>query len=50
VHARQGGDATTVKISGERFSLIATERADGTLGEVRIGRGKHGGGTSAGLR
>jgi hypothetical protein len=41
---RRGGHTTTVMIGGERFSLIATERADGTLGEVRIGCGKHGSG------
>lgn len=43
---RRGGHTTTVTIGGERFSLTATERADGTLGEVLIGWGKHGTGTA----
>jgi hypothetical protein len=41
---RRRGHTTTVIIGGERFSLIATERGDGSLGEVRIGCGKHGSG------
>ena len=41
---RRRGHTTSVTIGGERFSLIATERADGTLGEVSIGCGKHGSG------
>jgi hypothetical protein len=41
---RRRGHATTVVIGGERFSLIATERGDGALGEVRIGCGKYGSG------
>jgi hypothetical protein len=39
---RRRGHTTTVVIGGERFSLVATERGDGSLGEVRIGCGKHG--------
>lgn len=39
---RQRGHTTTVMIGGERVRLTATERADGTLGEVLIGWGKHG--------
>jgi hypothetical protein len=43
---RHSGHTTTVTIGGERFGLTASERADGTLGEVRIGWGKHGTGTA----
>jgi hypothetical protein len=39
---RQRGHTTTVMIDGERVRLTATERGDGTLGEVLIGWGKHG--------
>jgi ribonucleoside-diphosphate reductase alpha chain len=39
---RYGGHTTAVMIGGEQFSLTATEGADGALGEVRIGWGKHG--------
>ena len=41
---RRRGYATSATIGGERVSLIATERADGTLCEVRIGCGKYGSG------
>jgi hypothetical protein len=41
---RRRGHTTTVTIGAERFSLAATEHGDGTLGEVRIGCGKHGSG------
>jgi hypothetical protein len=39
---RRRGHTTSATIGGERFSLTATERADATLGEVRIGCGKYG--------
>jgi ribonucleoside-diphosphate reductase alpha chain len=39
---RRRGHTTSATVGGERFSLTATERADGTLYEVRIGCGKHG--------
>jgi hypothetical protein len=41
---RRRGHTTSATIGGERFSLTATERADATLGEVRIGCGKYGSG------
>jgi hypothetical protein len=41
---RRRGHMTSTTIGGERFRLFATERADGTLCEVRIGCGKHGSG------
>src|ERR1700733_13893877 len=41
---RRRGHTTSATIGGERFSLIATERADGTLCEVRIACGKYGSG------
>ena len=34
---RRRGHTTSATVGGERFSLTATERADGTLCEVRIG-------------
>jgi hypothetical protein len=39
---RRRGHITSATIGGELFSLTATERADATLCEVRIGCGKHG--------
>lgn len=42
--SRRRGHTTSVTIGGERFRLTATERADGTLYEVRIECGKHGSG------
>jgi hypothetical protein len=44
----RGGHVTAVTIGGERFSLTAAERADGSLCEVRIAWGKHGS-SAAGL-
>src|ERR1700678_553720 len=41
---RRRGHTRSATIDGERFSLTATERADATLGEVRIGCGKYGSG------
>ncbi|MCO5973344.1 TSCPD domain-containing protein [Actinoallomurus soli] len=45
---RRAGLTTTVTIGGERFSLTANGRQDGTLGEVFIQWGKQGQ-TQAGL-
>jgi len=45
---RRHGHTTTVAIGGERFTITANQRADGTLGEVLIRHGKHDG-TGAGL-
>ena len=39
---RRGGHTTAVTIGGERFTLTANERADGSLGEVFIRHGKQG--------
>ena len=39
---RRGGHTTAVTIGGERFTLIANERADRSLGEVFIQHGKQG--------
>jgi ribonucleoside-diphosphate reductase alpha chain len=41
---RRRGHITSTTIGGERFRLTATERADGTLGEVFIESGKYGSG------
>jgi hypothetical protein len=41
---RRRGHTTSATIGGERFSLTATERADGTLCEVRIESGRYGSG------
>lgn len=38
----RGGRTTEVAIGGERFTLTANERADGSLGEVFIRHGKQG--------
>ena len=48
VQRRRAGHTPTVTIGGEQFTLIANQRADGTLGEVFIRGGKHGG-SGAGL-
>jgi hypothetical protein len=42
VQRRRAGLTTTVTIGGEKFTVIANQRADGTLGEVFIRGGKHG--------
>jgi hypothetical protein len=42
VQRRRAGHTTTVTIGGEQFTLVANQRADGTLGEVLIRGGKHG--------
>jgi hypothetical protein len=42
VQRRRAGHTTTVTIGGEQFTLIANQRADGTLGEVFLRGGKHG--------
>jgi ribonucleoside-diphosphate reductase alpha chain len=42
VQQRRAGHTTTVTIGGEQFTLVANQRADGTLGEVLIAGGKHG--------
>jgi hypothetical protein len=39
---RRSGHTTVVTIAGERLSLTANQRADGSLGEVLIRWGKHG--------
>lgn len=39
---RRGGHTTAVTIGGERLTLTANERADGSLGEVFIRHGKQG--------
>jgi ribonucleoside-diphosphate reductase alpha chain len=39
---RRRGHTMSATIGGERFSLTATERADGNLCDVRIGCGKYG--------
>lgn len=38
----RGGRTTEVAIGGERFTLTANERADGSLGEVFIRHGRQG--------
>ena len=45
---RRSGHTTTVTIDVERFSITANQRDDGSLGEVFIHWGKHGG-SGAGL-
>ena len=45
---RRSGHTTTVTIDTERFWITANQRADGSLGEVFIHWGKHGG-SGAGL-
>lgn len=45
---RRHGHTSTVTIGGERFTITANHRADGTLCEVFIRHGKHGSG-AAGL-
>jgi hypothetical protein len=42
IQRRRPGHTTTVTISGEQFTLVANQHADGTLGEVFIRCGKHG--------
>lgn len=39
---RRGGHTTAVTVGGERLTLTANERADGSLGEVFIRHGKQG--------
>jgi ribonucleoside-diphosphate reductase alpha chain len=39
---RHGGHAIAVTIGGERMTVITGQRADGTLGEVRLNWGKQG--------
>jgi ribonucleoside-diphosphate reductase alpha chain len=42
VQRRRAGHTITATIGGEQFTLVANQRADGTLGEVFIRSGKHG--------
>jgi ribonucleoside-diphosphate reductase alpha chain len=43
---RRGGHTTSVIIDGERLHITASQRADGTLGEVFVRWGKQGSSTS----